>query len=142
MRSILKTKGDLDAAIKEFEIARRLDPRLAAPHFQLYGLYRQRRPEAAAAELRLFQDLKKQQEGAAIPEDMEWSVYAEIYEPSEPITAPLAPPVYRSEKIAEGFTGVTAIALAAVDPDRGTRPSLIAWSASGAKVFRDGRIPV
>src|ERR1700676_2158401 len=142
MRSILKTKGDLDAAIKEFEIARRLDPRLAAPHFQLYGLYRQRRPEASAAEVRIFQDLKKQQEGAAIPEDMEWSSYAEIYEPSESIAVSLAPPVYRSEKIAAGFAGVTAIDLAAVNPDRGTRPSLIAWSATGAKLFRDGRVPV
>src|SRR5580658_3189107 len=71
--AILKTKGDSDGAIKEFEIARQLNPRLAAPHFQLYGLYRQRDPQASAAELRIFQDLKKQQEGAAIPEDMEWS---------------------------------------------------------------------
>jgi len=135
--SILKTKGDLAGAIKEFEIARQLNPQLAAPHFQLYGLYRQNRPQDSAAELRIFQDLKKQQEGAAIPEDMEWSVYAEIYEPSEPASAPLAPVVYRSEKIADGFTGVTAL-----DLDGGTRPSLIAWSSSGAKLFRDGRIPV
>ena len=89
-----------------------------------------------------FRNLKKQQEGAAIPEDMEWCAYAEIYDPvSEPASAPLAPPVYRSEKIAGGFTGagagVTAIVL-----DGGTRPSLIAWSAAGAKLFRDGRVPV
>ena len=37
--AILKTKGDLDAAVKEFENARQLNPGLAAPHFQLYGLY-------------------------------------------------------------------------------------------------------
>src|SRR5580700_7034227 len=135
--SILKTKGDLAGAIKEFEIARQLNPQLVAPHFQLYGLYRQRDPEASAAELRIFQDLKKHQEGAAIPEDMEWSAYAEIYEPTEPVSAPLAAVVYRSEKIADGFTGVTAL-----DLDGGTRPSLIAWSASGTKLFRDGRVPV
>ena len=68
---------------------------------------------------------------------MEWSAYAEIYEPSEPVPAPLAPPVYRSQKIADGFTGVTALVVDSV-----ARPSLIAWSASGAKLFRDGRIPV
>jgi tetratricopeptide (TPR) repeat protein len=135
--SILKTKGDLAGAIKEFEIARQLNPRLAAPHFQLYGLYRQRNPEASAAELRIFQDLKKQQEGAAIPEDMEWSAYAEIYEPTEPVSAPLTPVVYRSEKIAGGFTGVIALNL-----NGGTRPSLIAWSASDVKLFRDGRVLV
>jgi len=134
--SILKTKGDLAGAVKEFEMARQLNPRLAAPHFQLYGLYRQVRPDASAAELGIFQDLKKRNEGAPIPEDMEWSSYAEIYEPSEPVSAPLAPAVYRSEKIGDGFTGVTAL-----DLDGGIRPSLIAWSASGAKLFREGRIP-
>jgi tetratricopeptide (TPR) repeat protein len=132
--SILKTKGDPDGAIKEFELARQLNPRLAAPHFQLYGLYRPSRPQDSAAELRIFQDLKKQQEGAVIPEDMEWSVYAEIYDPVGTPASPLAPPVYRSEKIADGFTGVAAINL-----DAGTRPSLIAWSGAGAKLFRDGR---
>ncbi len=136
--SILKAKGDVEGAIQEFETARRLNPRLAAPHFQLYGLYRQRNPDASAEELRVFQDLKKQQEGAAIPEDMEWSAYAEIYDPvREPTSAPLATPVYRSQKIADGFTGVTAL-----DLDGGSRPSLIAWSAAGVKVFRDGRTAV
>lgn len=140
--SILKTKGDLDGAVKEFEIARQLNPRLAAPHFQLYGLYRPSRPQDSATELRIFQELKKQQEGAAIPEDMEWCAYAEIYDPiSEPASAPLAAPVYRSEKIAGGFTGVAA-GVTAIDLDGGTRPSLIAWSAAGAKLFRDGRIAV
>jgi tetratricopeptide (TPR) repeat protein len=140
--SILKAKGDLAGAIQEFETAQRLNPQLAAPHFQLYGLYRQIRPQDSAAELRIFQDLKKQQEGAAIPEDMEWSAYAEIYDPvSEPVSAPLAPPVYRSDKIANGFTGPTA-GVTAIDLDGGTRPSLIAWSAAGAKLFRDGRVPV
>jgi tetratricopeptide (TPR) repeat protein len=135
--SILKSQGDAASAIREFETARGLNPRLAAPHFQLYGLYRQARPQAAAEELRVFQDLKKQQEGAAIPEDMEWSPYAEIYDPvSEPPVA-LAAPAYRSEKIAEGFTGVTALLL-----DGGARPSLIAWSASQVRLFRDGRTPV
>ena len=32
------------AAMKEFETARDLNPLLAAPHFQLYGLYRQAQP--------------------------------------------------------------------------------------------------
>jgi tetratricopeptide (TPR) repeat protein len=140
--SILKAKGDVDGAIKEFEIARQLNPLLAAPHFQLYGLYRQSRPRDSVTELRIFQEIKKQQEGAAIPEDMEWSAYAEIYEPvSEPASPPLAPPVYRAEKIADGFAGpnagVTAIVL-----DGGTRPSLIAWSAAGAKLFLNGRTAV
>ena len=76
-----KLANDLAAAAREFERTRELNPRLAAPHFQLYGIYRQsNRPEEAAAELQTFQELKKQQEGAAVPEDMEWSVYSEIYD--------------------------------------------------------------
>ncbi len=141
--SILKAKGDQAAAVKEFETARGIDPRLAAPHFQLYGLYRQlNRPEDAAGELRIFQDLKKQQEGAAVPEDMEWSYYAEIYDPIDlPAAPPLAPPVFRSERIAGGFDagnpGVAAIAL-----DGGARPSTLAWSAGRVALFRNGKTPV
>src|ERR1035441_7196520 len=98
--SLHKLGGDLPAAVLEFERARDLNPHLAGPHFQLYGLYRQvSRPEDAAAELRTFQELKKQQEGAAVPEDMEWNVYCEIYDtPPAPATAPPAAAVYRDQK--------------------------------------------
>jgi tetratricopeptide (TPR) repeat protein len=135
MGSILKAKGEIAGAVKQFEAARNLNSRLAAPHFQLYGLYRQLgRPQEAAAELRIFQELKKQQEGAAVPEDVEWSVYAEIYDPiTESPAARLTAPVYKTETIAGGFTGVTAISL-----DGGARPSLIAWSPTRTAVFRDG----
>ncbi|MEO8051944.1 MAG: FG-GAP-like repeat-containing protein [Acidobacteriota bacterium] len=137
--SILKYHQDLTAAVREFELARNLNPQLAAPHYQLYGLYRQlKRPEDSAAELHIFQDLKKQQEGAAVPEDTEWSFYAEIYDPLDaPPMPPLMPPVYRSERIASldlGTPGVAAIAL-----DGGTRPSLLAWSGGKVALFRDGK---
>ncbi len=117
--SILKAQGEQAAAVKEFEAARNLDPRLAAPHFQLYGLYRQlNRAQEAAAELRTFQEIKKQQEGAAVPEDMEWCFYAEIYDPIDG-TAPAPPPapVYRSERIAAGFDGAPA----------GVTPVILGW---------------
>jgi len=83
-------------AIREFQTAIRLNPALAAPHFQLYNLYRtaQKRDDAAR-ELAEFQRLKKAQEGAAIPEDMEWCDFAEIYDPVDalPVT-PAAPMKY------------------------------------------------
>jgi tetratricopeptide (TPR) repeat protein len=133
--ALYKMKGDQAAAIREFETAARLNPRLAAPHFQLYNLNRQAdRADDAARELRTFQDLKKEQEGAAVPEDMDWSWWAEIYDPSDafPQTR-LTPPVYRDDKIADGFDGVTTLLL-----DDGTRPSLIAWSREHVAVFRYG----
>lgn len=79
---LYKQAGKLDDARKQFETARDLDPRLAAPHFQLYNLYRQQdKKDEAARELAEFQRIKKLQEGAVIPEDMEWSDFAEIYDP-------------------------------------------------------------
>jgi Tfp pilus assembly protein PilF len=139
--ALYKSKDQTDAATREFEKARDLNPRLAGPHFQLYGLYRQAGRPESAAELTVFQDLKKQQEGAAVPEDLEWSVYAEIYDPiDEPPSPPLSAPVYRSEKIAGGFDQASA-GLAVLDLD-GARPSLIAWSADRVALFRDGRTAV
>jgi hypothetical protein len=137
MGSVLKARGDQAAAVKEFETARALDPRLAAPHFQLYGLYRQLdRANDAAAELRIFQDLKKQQEGAAVPEDMEWCFYAEIYDPIDaPVPAPLPAPVYRSERIAGGFDAGAA-GVAALLLNGGPRPGVLAWSAGKVGLYR------
>ncbi|HLK63230.1 MAG TPA: tetratricopeptide repeat protein [Bryobacteraceae bacterium] len=131
--ALLKLKGDNAGAIKEFETARDLNPRLAAPHFQLYGLYRQAdRAQDAASELRIFQELKKQQEGAAVPEDMDWSYYAEIYDPLDAPKLPPPPVSYRDEKLGTGFEGVTVLSL------DGARPSVIAWSKTRVALYRNG----
>src|ERR1019366_1987159 len=134
-----KLANDLAAAAREFERTRELNPRLAAPHFQVYGLYRQsNRPKEAAAELQTFQELKKQQEGAAVPEDMEWSVYSEIYDvPPAPAVASPAAAVYREQRLAEGFGGA-ASGTVALAVDGGVRPSLIAWGNGRATLFRNG----
>ncbi|MCX6632812.1 MAG: FG-GAP-like repeat-containing protein [Candidatus Solibacter sp.] len=134
-----KLGNDLAAATREFERTRELNPRLAAPHFQLYGIYRQsNRPADAAAELQKFQELKKQQEGAAVPEDMEWNVYCEIYDaPPVPASAPPATAVYRQEKLAAGFGG-DASGTAVFAADGGVRPSLIAWGNGRVTLFRNG----
>jgi tetratricopeptide (TPR) repeat protein len=125
--TILKSQGDLPGAVAEFELARKYDPRLAAPHFQLYGLYRQaKRPDEAAAELKLFQEIKKENEGAAVPEDMEWCFYSEIYDPADAPLAVPPQPVYRNEALAQNVAGVTAASLTA-----GGRASLITWSTDG-----------
>ncbi len=134
-----KLGNDPAAAAGEFERARDLNPRLAAPHFQLYGIYRQaNRPEDAARELEKFQELKKQQEGAAVPEDMEWSVYSEIYDaPPFPAARPPAAAVYREQKLAAGYSG-DASGTVVLAVDGGVRPSLIAWGNGRATLFRNG----
>jgi tetratricopeptide (TPR) repeat protein len=136
--SLYKMKEDYPAAIKQFETARDLSPRLAAPHYQLYGLYKQAgRAKDADAELAVFQQLKKDQEGAAIPEDMEWCAYAELYDPIDvPPGAPPAPSTFRDEKLADGFTGAGAGVAAMAGADG--HPDLIAWSANRVEWFRGG----
>jgi hypothetical protein len=137
--ALAKLRDDTAGAQREFETARDLKPRLAAAHFQLYGLYRAAGRDAdAARELATFQDLKKQQEGAAIPEDVEWCSYAEIYDPIAATPPPPAPqPAWRSERLGDGFTGVTALRL-----DGAGLPSLIAWSPSRVAIFYDGRTEI
>ncbi|HTX35604.1 MAG TPA: FG-GAP-like repeat-containing protein [Bryobacteraceae bacterium] len=134
---IYKLKGDTAAAIAQFETARDLNPRLAAAHFQLFGLYRQAgRADQSAAELRIFQQLKKEQEGAAVPEDVEWCQYAELYDPIDIPAPPLSPPSYREEKLADGFRGPGSGV--AVLPSANGRPDLIAWSPTRVALFRNG----
>jgi len=82
---LYRLQGKLEEAVREFELAAKLDPSLAAPYFQLFNLYRQAGEQEKAREyLKVFQELKERQKQAVVPEDMNWSRYAEIYEPMEP----------------------------------------------------------
>ena len=136
---LYKMKEDFPAAIAQFETARDLSPRLAAPHFQLFGLYRQAgRADQSAAELKVFQELKKEQEGAAVPEDMDWCAYGELYDPIDaPPGTPPPAPAYRDEKLADGFAGPGAGVTTMTGADG--HPDLIAWSAGRVAWFRGGR---
>ena len=128
-----KQANDNAAAIREFEKARELGPRMAAPHFQLYGLYRQAGRDAdAASELAIFQDLKKQQEGAAVPEDMEWNSYSEIYDAPASPASPVTPSVYRETKLAGGVSGTLPLLA------DGRQASLIAWGGGRLTLYRKG----
>jgi tetratricopeptide (TPR) repeat protein len=93
---LLRQANRLPEAIAEFNKAIAIDGNLAAPHFQLFNVYRTlaRRDEMTRA-LKAFQDLKKAQEGTATPEDMEWSDYAEIYDPIDAKPEDLAAPSFQ-----------------------------------------------
>ncbi len=122
---LYKQAGRNEEARKELETAARLGPNLAAPHFQLFNLYRQEgRKEEAARELAEFQRLKKQQEGAVIPEDMEWSSYAEIYDPVDMKKQPL--PQGARRPLAPDEEGQLLI-----DFHGDGRPEALAWSKGG-----------
>lgn len=118
-----KQAGKIEDARKQFEIATRLNSQLAAPHFQLYNLHRQAgRKDDAARELAAFQALKKQQEGAVIPEDMEWSDYAEIYDPID-LKGGKAPSDGLRRALPAGADGQLAI-----DVDGDGTPEVVVWS--------------
>jgi len=118
----------------EFKRASELNPLLAAAHFQLYNLYRTGgRTQEAARELATFQDLKKKAEGAAVPEDVEWCNYAEIYDPPRvsTLTQP-AKPTY-DDRTLGGATGLLVI-----DSTGTGQPDLLTWSPDGVKLYRHG----
>ena len=120
---LYKQAGKMDDARKQIEIASRLNPRLAAPHFQLYNLYRQAgRKDDSARELAIFQSLKKEQEGAVIPEDMEWSDYAEIYDPID-IKGDKAPSDGLRRPLPAGADGQLLI-----DVDGDGQPEVLVWA--------------
>lgn len=102
-----KQLGDNAAATAAFERASKLDLNLAAAHFQLFNMYRQAgRANEAKQQLELFQALKKQTEGAAVPEDVDWCQYSEIYDPK-----PAPPPrdktllKWQERKLADSWKG-------------------------------------
>lgn len=141
---LYKLNGKAEEALKEFEISERLDPNLAGPHFQLYNAYRGAgRAADAARELKIFQAIKERMKGAAIPEDMEWSFFAEIYETIEPkpADAPAAELKFRDVSTGARLDPKGA-GLLALDFDGDGKPDALAWSAGGAVLLKNGSSPV
>lgn len=131
---LYKLTGKPEAALASFEMSTKLNPNLAGPHFQLFNAYRVAgRAEEAAREEKLFYALKKLKAGAAVPEDLEWSFYAEIHDPIQQVEAPAAgSPIavsFESRKLGTGFSGIVA-----ADVDGDAKADLVAWGPAGVSV--------
>ncbi len=137
---LYKQTDRTEDARKELEIAARLDPNLAAPHFQLYNVYRHSGRRAdAMRQLEVFTALKKAQEGAPIPEDMEWCDYAEIWDPIDmPHPAPEQAPRYEARVLASA----AASGMLAIDAEGNGRADLLVWSKKAVTLYRNGVDPV
>src|SRR5260370_21923471 len=137
--TLYKIQGRVADARAQFESAATLDPRLAAARFQLYNMYRQEgRPQDAARALAEFQRLKKQAEVAAIPEDVDWCTYAEIYDPPAAPLAKSAP----SESAFEDRVLDTGAGMLAIDLNGTGDADLLVWGSRGVNLYRHGIQPV
>jgi len=143
LASVFKAKGDLPDALKEFLEAEKLNPDLAGPHFQLFSTYqRTGNKEAAAKERQLFEQAKKRNEGAAVPEDMEWNFYAELYDPPEPRPSADTPaPQFQDHKISSGWDPATS-GMALIDANGKGHTDLLVWSRDRVVLLKGGMEPV
>lgn len=139
---VLRSKGDVDAALPEFQEASRLNPDLAGPHFQLFTLYQRKGDRGAAAlQRKLFEEAKKKNDGAAVPEDMEWCFYAELYDPPETRPSALAENArYQDHERSKGqfsknWTPADS-GLLALDSEGSGHADLLAWSPDRVTLFR------
>ncbi len=141
--TLYKLTGKPEPALKHFEEAARLGPNLAGPRFQLFNGYKQAgRAGDSARELAKFKEIKAAQEGAAVPEDLEWSWYSELLDEIEPRSAESAgvPPAsvkWDASELAKGLDPATA-ALHVLDADGDGRPDLLAVSSAGLQLWRGG----
>ena len=135
--TLYRAAGRNPEAVADFEKASALDPLLAAAHFQLYNVFRQTgRPEDAAKQLATFKDLKAKTEGAAIPEDVDWCNYAEIYDPPRAFTVSAIKPVYTDRTLAD------ASGMLLIDAAGAGRTDILAWSPTTIHLYRNGTEPV
>ncbi len=134
-------------ALREFEIAASLDDKLVAPRFQIYNVYRLLGKEQEAQKaLAAFQDAKRRQKEADDSEDMDWSFWAELYDPIETQgagrdTSAPAQVAFNTMKLAGAADAPTA-GMDVIDLDGSGKPSLLVWSKNGIAVYRGGAAPV
>ena len=136
--TLYKQIGNTRRAIEKFELTTRLDPSLAAPHFQLFGILRRTDPERANEQLEIFKALKAKTEDAAVGEDVDWSYYSELHDPSLATgqAVPAAPFEFAVREVAR-LRG-EPLGAVGLDLDRDGTADALAWSAQAAIALAGG----
>jgi tetratricopeptide (TPR) repeat protein len=133
---LYKLKEDNERAIAEFRLTAKLDPSMAAPQFQMYNILRRSDPAAAKQAMADFQRLKAAQEGAAVGEDVDWSFYAELYDPKEPgpAAALASETTFRAQQL-EGSPAGQPRGIAVLDANGDRKPDVLVWSDRAAALL-------
>lgn len=137
--AVLKDAGHMQAAVAEFLEAERLNPNLSGPHFQLFTYYqRTGDKDAAARERQAFQEAKQRAAGAAVPEDMEWCFYAELYDPPEPRpSASSEPTKYEDRVVSTGWDAANS-GMLVIDSEGVGHADLLVWSRDRIQLLKRG----
>ncbi len=131
--------GQNDKALPEFKKAEELDPNLAGPHFQLFTLsQRMGNKEAAMHEREAFEAVKKRNAGAAVPEDMEWSFYSELYDPPQPRPSAANEATEYTDRVVSKSWDPASTGMAVLDTDGNGRPDLLVWSPQRVELLKRG----
>jgi Flp pilus assembly protein TadD len=139
LAAVLRSKGDNQGALAEFREAEKLDPDLAGPHFQLFTLYqRSGDKEDATRERQLFEEAKKRNEGAAVPEDMEWCYYAELYDPPEARPSAASEPTRYDDKVVSTGWDTKTVGMLLFDTQGNGHADLLVWSHDRVALFKNG----
>ena len=136
--ALYKQIGDTSRAVEKFERAAELDPSMAAPRFQLFGIFRRSDRGRADRELEKFKQLKAAQEGAAVAEDVDWSFYSELYDPSLADGSAAAPAPFVFAAADLGALGEKPLGALTFDFDGDRRADALIWSAGAALALRGG----
>ncbi len=134
--ALYKQIGNTRRAIEKFEQTIELDPSLAAPHFQLFGILRRTDSERATHELEIFKGLKEATEDAAVGEDVDWSFYSELYDPSLATGAAAPARQFAFERRAVADLPGLSSGVLAWDMDSDGAADALAWSQQGAVAVR------
>lgn len=127
-----KLDGNLEQALTSFERASSLAPNLAGPYFQMAATYRQLgRSQLADLAMTRFRELKAINDDDAVPEDLDWSYWAELCEQIEGPLDP-SPPANRLElEVSELSDSVEAASLALLRHSEAPPEILLADRRSG-----------
>ncbi|MBV9294839.1 MAG: VCBS repeat-containing protein [Acidobacteriaceae bacterium] len=139
LAAVLRAKGETAAALPEFLEAEKLNPNLAGPHFQLFTLYQRAGDrDAAARERKAFEEAKARNEGAAVPEDMEWCFYAELYDPPEPRPSAESETARYDDHVVSSGWDPASSGIEVIDSQGSGHANLLVWSRDRIALLKRG----